>query len=491
MNRSGFAGAVQSLSGLGNLADMVSHIAGKMVEPKGPWANLTARDAVALFKRRALSPVELVKDILERIDEQNPTVNAFAYIDYQGALDRARDSEKRWLAGEPCGVLDGVPVTVKDLTIVAGMPVRYGSRSSDPLPHPDSDAPVPRFLRQAGANIIAKTTTSEFGWKAITDTPLHGFTRNPWNVELTPGGSSGGAGVASYLNLGLLHLGSDGGGSIRIPASFTGTFGLKPTFGLVPQWPTSLMGQLSHLGPLTRTVADAALMMSVIARADPNDGYIAHGAGIDWASNPSHPLRGLRICYSPSLFGVRVESSIASCVERAVQTLERMGAIVSEASPQMEDPVENFEALFLGGISQLADRLDEPRFALLDPDLQEQIEKGKRLTLSQYLRAERARERLIAQMQEFHQSYDLLVTPTLPIDPFEVGRIYPEGRGMSRWFDWAPFSYPCNLSQQPAASLPCGLSDAGLPVGLQLVGPRFGDAMVLSVAKALESALGQ
>lgn len=214
---------------------MVSHIAGKMVEPKGPWANLTARDAVALFKRRALSPVELVKDILERIDEQNPTVNAFAYIDYQGALDRARDSEKRWLAGEPCGVLDGVPVTVKDLTIVAGMPVRYGSRSSDPLPHPDSDAPVPRFLRQAGANIIAKTTTSEFGWKAITDTPLHGFTRNPWNVEL------------------------------------------------------------SHLGPLTRTVADAALMMSVIARADPNDGYIAHGAGIDWASNPSHPLRGLRI----------------------------------------------------------------------------------------------------------------------------------------------------------------------------------------------------
>lgn len=450
-------------------------------------AQLVARDALALYEKGALSPVELVRDTLARIDTVNPQVNCFAHVDHDGALAAARASEARWQSGRPCGPLDGVPVTVKDLTPVAGMPTRYGSLASKADGPWDVDAPVAAHLRSAGAVIVGKTTTSEFGWKAVTDTPLHGVTRNPWDLARTPGGSSGGAAVAAYLNLGLLHVGSDAGGSIRIPASFTGTFGFKPTFGVVPQWPASAMGILSHLGPITRAAADAALLLDVLARPDPRDGYIGHPSPHDFTAPVPSPLKGLKIAFSPDLGYVSVDPAIAACVKRTVERLERHGAIVEEISPAFENPIESFETLFRAGISQLADRFEPDHFARLEPGLREHIGQGQALSASQYLRAERARVRLVAHMQGFHQRHDVLITPTMPVSPFPVARLVPEGRGMSNWYDWALFSYPFNMIQQPAASVPCGVDGLGLPVGVQIVGARFADADLLRVAAAIEN----
>lgn len=457
--------------------------------PPTELADLTAREALTLFRRRALSPVELAEDCLARIARDNPAVNAFSHIEGEQALIAARASEARWQAGTPCGPLDGVPTTIKDLTLTAGMPTRLGSATTSPEGPWEHDAPVSRHLRDAGAVVIGKTTSPEFGWKGVTDNPLHGITRNPWDTRLTPGGSSGGAGAAAALNLGLLHQGSDAGGSIRIPCSFTGTFGIKPTFGWVPQWPASAMSTLSHLGPMTRTATDAALMLSVMAQPDARDGYLGNPRAEDWLRPPPTSLRGWRIAYSPDLGHVEVAPDIAARVREAVGMLAELGATVETVDPGFGDPLDTFNTLWFAGASQALDRLDEDQQARLDPGFLEVARRGQALSVGDYLAARREREGLIAHMQAFHERYDLLVTPTLPLAPFAAGHNVPPGGRYREWMDWTPFSYPFNLTQQPAASLPCGLDDRGLPVGLHLVGPRFQDLNVLRVAQLLEHRL--
>ncbi|HBQ06146.1 MAG TPA: amidase, partial [Halomonas sp.] len=259
------------------------------------FETLTATDALARFSEGSLSPETLVEDCLTRIERDNPKVNAFTCINGEEARRLAAESARRWQAGSPCGPLDGIPVTIKDLTLTKGLPTRLGSTTTATDGPWEVDAPISRHLRNAGAIVVGKTTSPEFGWKGVTDNPLHGITRNPWNTELTPGGSSGGAGAAAALNLGLLHQGSDAGGSIRIPCSFTGTFGIKPTFGWVPQWPASTMSTLSHLGPMTRTARDSALMLSVMAQPDARDGYVGNPTGPDWLTPPPASLSGWRI----------------------------------------------------------------------------------------------------------------------------------------------------------------------------------------------------
>ncbi|WP_016853849.1 amidase [Halomonas smyrnensis] len=452
-------------------------------------AELSASEALALFRRGALSPVELTEDCLARIERDNPAVNAFAHVDGERALAAARDAEARWHAGRPCGALDGVPTTIKDLTLTVGMPTRLGSTTTSPQGPWDTDAPVSRHLKEAGAVVLGKTTSPEFGWKGVTDNPLHGITRNPWDTRLTPGGSSGGAAAAAALNLGLLHQGSDAGGSIRIPCGFTGTFGIKPTFGWVPQWPASAMGTLSHLGPMTRTAADSALMLSVMARPDARDGYLGNPRTEDWLTPPPTSLKGWRIAYSPDLGYVNVAPDIAARVRSAVGLLRELGATVEEVHPGFEDPRRIFDTLWFAGASQALERLDEAQRAALDPGFLDIARRGQDISMRDYLAAQRERERLVARMQAFHERYDLLVTPTLPLAPFEAGHNVPPEGPYRDWMDWTPFSYPFNLTQQPAASLPCGLDDQGLPVGLHLVGPRFRDLNVLHAARLLEHRL--
>lgn len=450
------------------------------------FETLTAVEALSRFGEKTLSPEALVDDCMARIARDNPKVNAFTCINEVEARRLAEESAQRWKAGAPLGPLDGVPVTIKDLTLTKGLPTRLGSTTTAPDGPWEVDAPISRHLRNAGAIVIGKTTSPEFGWKGVTDNPLHGITRNPWNTELTPGGSSGGAGAAAALNLGLLHQGSDAGGSIRIPCSFTGTFGIKPTFGWVPQWPASTMSTLSHLGPMTRTAADSALMLSVMAQPDARDGYSGNPLGPDWLTPPPADLRGWRIAFSANLGYVDVAPDIAQRVEEAVAHLEALGATVERIDPGFSDPLKTFNTLWFAGATQALERLNEKQKAALDPGFLDIARRGQDVSLSAYLAARRERSELTAHMATFHEQYDLLVTPTMPIAPFAAGHNVPPDDSYRDWMDWTPFSYPFNLTQQPAASLPCGLDSQGLPVGLHLVADKYQDLKVLHAAQLLE-----
>ncbi|MBT1516489.1 amidase [Bradyrhizobium sp. SRL28] len=455
-------------------------------KPATQIADLTAYDCLALFKSRDLSPVEVIDDCLQRIDEVNRELNAFCFIGFEQAKAQAQLSEARWMRGEPIGLLDGVPVTLKDVTLNRGMPTRWGSRSTSGDGPWDVDAPAAARLREAGAVILGKTTTPEFGWKGVTDSRLYGITRNPWNPDLTPGGSSGGAAVAAALNLGFLHQGGDGAGSIRVPASFTGTFGFKPTFGYVPQWPPSVVPTLSHIGPITRTVADAALMMRIIAQKDVRDGY----AGPEYPCSElplASTLKGLRVAYSRDFGNLDVSKDILNVTDAAVQKIETLGAEVIEVNPDLAGAWEILGTLFRAGAARLLSRLNKEQRGLLEVNVLKEAEQGLSLTLSDYQDAQEARSELTAKMAAFHQKFDLLITPTMPVAPFPVGLNEPD----PNYKNWYPFTGPFNLTQQPAASLPAGLDSNGLPVGLQLVGARYKDMTVLSAARVLESAFGR
>ncbi|TLG90473.1 amidase [Pseudomonas edaphica] len=450
-------------------------------------ADMSAVELLAHFRARRLSPVEVTEDALARIERFNPLVNAYCYTDPQGALDTARAAEQRWFKGEPIGALDGLPTSIKELTATRGMPTRKASRVISADGPWEEDAPITTFLREAGAVILGKTTSPEFGWKGVTDSPLYGITRNPWDARMTSGGSSGGAAVAASLNLGVLHQGSDAGGSIRIPAGFTGTFGFKPTFGYIPQWPASATTLVSHLGPMTRTVDDAVLFLQTVARPDPRDGLLGAPRQAPWLQGRAD-LRGLRIAYSANFGYVQVDPQVARSVAQAVERLAQLGAHVEAVDPGFSNPLELFKTIVNAGAVDLARQLSDAQKSQLDPGLLRFTEQCQHTTLAQFTAAQSERAELVAHMNSFHTRYDLLVCPMLPIIAFEAGHDVPPGSGMDDWLKWSPFSYPFNLTQQPAASLPCGFSDEGLPIGLQVVGARFADDQVLRLCRAYEQA---
>ena len=401
----------------------------------------------------------------------------------------AIESARRWQADTPCGPLDGIPITIKDLTLTKGLPTRLGSTTTSSDGPWEVDAPISHHLRNAGAIVIGKTTSPSLAGKASPTTPCTVLPATLGTRTLTPGGSSGGAGAAAALNLGLLHQGSDAGGSIRIPCSFTGTFGIKPTFGWVPQWPASAMSTLSHLGPMTRTAADSALMLSVMAQPDTRDGYSGNPRGPDWLTPPPASLKGWRIAFSANLGYVKVAPDIAQRVEEAIAHFEALGATVERIDPGFSDPLKMFNTLWFAGATQALEKLDEKQQAALDPGFLDIARRGLDVSLSAYLAARRERSELTAHMAAFHERYDLLVTPTMPISPFAAGHNVPPGERYKDWMDWTPFSYPFNLTQQPAASLPCGLDNQGLPVGLHLVAGKHQDLKVLHAAQLLERSL--
>ncbi|SIS36803.1 amidase [Insolitispirillum peregrinum] len=447
----------------------------------------TATELLALYASGKASPVEATQAALDRIDRFNPAVNAYCHVDHQGALASARQSEQRWQQGQPVGPLDGVPSSIKDLTLTIGMPTRKGSRTTSASGPWDVDAPYSARMRAAGAVLLGKTTSPEFGWKGVTDNPLYGITRNPWNTRCTAGGSSGGAGAAAALNMGVLHQGSDAGGSIRIPCGFTGTFGLKSTFGLVPQWPASAMTTLSHLGPMTRTVRDSALMMTVTSAPDQRDWYAAAITERDWQQDLERGVKGLKIAYSPTLGYVSVDPEIAALVRQAVNRLADMGAIIEEVDPGFSDPLEMFNTLWFAGAAKVVALLSPDQRAMVDPGFLAIAEQGSRIGIVEYMKAQDARAALGQQMAEFHARYDALITPTLPLVAFEAGHNVPPGSGLEHWMNWTPFSYPFNLTQQPAASVPCGLTSAGLPAGVHVVADKYNDALVMQICQAIES----
>ncbi len=448
---------------------------------------LSATELLALYRKRSLSPVEATRAVLARAERLNPALNCLCLLDEKAALASARASEARWRKSTPIGPVDGVPTSIKDLLLTKGWPTLRGSKAIDSKGPWNDDAPAVARLREQGAVIFGKTTTPEFGWKGVTDNPLTGITRNPWNPKLTPGGSSGGSAAAVASGIGPLTVGTDGGGSIRIPCAFTGLFGLKPSFGRVPAWPLSPFGTVAHVGPMTRTVADAALMLNVLSLPDSRDWFALPPEARDYRVGLEDGVKGLRIAYSANLGYAEVDAEVAALVKAAALRFAELGAWVDETDPGFENPGPTFAIHWFSGAASLLRGLRPAQLRDVDPGLREVAAEGAKIPLLDYLDAVKKRGALGVFMNAFHERYDLLLTPTLPLAAFEAGREVSDVLKEKRWTDWSPFSYPFNLTQQPAASIPCGLTKKGLPVGLQIVGPRYADALVLRAARAFES----
>ena len=450
-----------------------------------------AHQLLALYRSGSLSPVEVTNAVLARIEQLNPAINAFCLVDADRALDNARQSEQRWQAhrhnGAAVGALEGVPTSIKDLILTRDWPTLRGSRTINPAQAWEIDAPVTARLREAGAVLLGKTTTPEFGCKAETNSPLHGITRNPWNLSCTTGGSSGGAAAAVAAGMGPLAVGTDGAGSVRIPAAFCGNVGLKPSFGRVPAYPLSPFGTVAHLGPHTMSVIDCALMLNVMKQPDARDWFSLPVDATDYTANLEKGIQGLRVAYSPTLGYAKVDPEVAKRVEDAVHVLQDLGAQVEQCDPGFADPIDISVGLWFSVVHQIWTAMSPEQQALTDPDFQAQAAQGAQYTFADIHRLQLRRAELGSMMRQFMQGYDVLVTPTVAVPAFEARAAGEAHFDVQQFLGWTPFSYPFNLTQQPAITVPCGLTTKGLPVGLQIVGPMFDDALVLRVARAYES----
>ncbi|MGV0813438.1 amidase [Mycolicibacterium boenickei] len=453
---------------------------------------LSAIQILTGYQEGWTDPVAVTEHVLERIHTLDPAVNAFCLVLEDDALNEAVISRERWRNGTPRDLIDGIPTSVKDVIGMKGIPLRKGSLATPDTPSRE-DGPAVSRLRERGAVIVGKTTTPENGWKGVTDSLLTGITRNPWQPHLTPGGSSGGAAAALALDMGPLAVGTDGGGSVRIPAAYCGVTALKTTFGRVPTWPGGPLECLPIHGPMARTVVDLALLLDVIAQPDsrdPNGLPAPTDSFLSAVIQRGTDLNGIRIAFSPDLGYVNVEAEIADVVADAVSVFTQCGATVTEADPGFADPVEDFHTIWFAGAAKMVDSVATDSRHLLDPGLQEIGAVGARLSALDYLNALARRAELGNRMGLFHDTYDLLITPTMPRPPFAAGLEVPEDLTGSRWTRWTQFTYPFNLTQQPAATVPCGLTRSGLPVGLQIVGRRFDDTTVLQAAHAFEQKAG-
>ncbi|HSF05229.1 MAG TPA: amidase family protein [Methylomirabilota bacterium] len=453
-----------------------------------------AVELARLIRHRALSPVEIIRAVLDRIERLNKPLGAYVLVHAERALRDARRAEQAVMAGQPLGPLHGVPVSIKDNLWTAGDRTTFGSRLLAEFVPPE-DAPSVARLRAAGAIFVGRTNLPEFAWRGSTDNPLFGESRNPWDLTRTPGGSTGGGAAAVAAGLGPLALGSDGAGSIRIPASFCGLVGLKPTFGRVPMYPAAGGNELvAHVCPLARTVRDVALMMNVTDRYDARDPFALPDDGVDYLAACDEPLdgargrRAIRVAWSATLDFAPIEPETREIAAAAARAFTDAGLVVEEAGPNLGDPSSILQTLY-GGAQAGAHAARPPeQKAQMDPELVAYAEASAGLTVVDYLQAVAARQKLVDALRKFFEQYDLLLTPTLGLPAFPLGLVGPRevaGRAVPH-LGWT-LCYPFNYSGQPAVSVPAGWTVSGLPVGLQIVGRRLEDALVLRAAATLET----
>lgn len=447
-------------------------------------------DAIAA---KALSPVEVVRALLERIEAINPKINAYVIVTADSAMAAAKEAEDAVMRGEELRALHGVPLSVKDVTFTKGVRTTMGSRLMENFV-PEEDAVHVARLKKAGAIILGKTNTPEFAAKAVTENLLFGITRNPWNLERTVGGSSGGAAAAVATGLGPLATGNDVGGSVRIPASCCGVVGMKPQFGRVPNYPLfHLWESLLHEGPLTRTVKDSALMLDVMAGPHWGDRYSILLCGASFVDSLEGGVGGLRVAWSPDLGYAAVSRQVRAICEKAVKKFSEMGAEVEEASPDFGNPETTFLTLMnteLAARLSLFGPLDKIK-AKLHPMLLERVAPIQNFTAEEYLRATFARQELSAKVGKFFETYDLLLTPTIGVPAWQIGlpKVYVtevDGKPLAP-LDWM-LTHPFDLTGQPVISVPAGWTEDGLPVGLQIVGRSYDEARVFRAAAAFEAA---
>lgn len=458
-----------------------------MSESAFDW--LSAAELSKLYARGDASPLEVVEAMLNRAEAMQLHLNALVSIDKDVAQAAAKASEARWQKGEPMSPLDGIPTTIKDTTNVKGWPTRYGSHSTDETPAHDNAAVTDRFLA-AGMIIFGKSTTPEFGWKALTDSPLQGTTRNPWNLAHSPGGSSGGASALTAAGVNPFNHGNDGGGSIRIPASHTGLVGLKPSYGRIPQYPADApFADVISQGVLARSVLDTAMALNLTAGPDPRDWRSLPAEARDYTVGLDAGVRGWKIGLSLDLGHVKADPEVRDLVAAAARRFEDLGAHVEDVGPMFEPLQEHFEPLWIGSFATRFRQIPTQLHDKLDPGLRALMEKGLAVTLADYARAFEARSRLARDLALWHRKYDLLLAPVAPTAAPPVQTLY-NSDAFPRWTKGAPYTLPCNLTGQPAASMPAGLTRAGLPVGIQIIGAPRADEIVLRAMRALESASG-
>ncbi len=448
-----------------------------------------AVELARMIRGKALSPVELMKATIARAERLNPVLNAICTPTYEAALAAAREAEGVVMRGGPLGRLHGIPTTIKDLSLTRGVPTMAGSHIfRDRVPETDH-IHVER-LRAAGAISIGKTTTSEFGWSGVSRSPLTGITHNPWKHGMNAGASSAGAGVCAAAGIGPIHQGSDGAGSIRMPAGFCGVYGIKPSHGRVPYHPVPANGLISHVGPITRTVTDAALMLQALAGPDDRDMTSLASEPEDFLAPLDRGIKGLKVAYSPDLGYLKVDAEVAEPVRAAALAFEALGAIVEEVNPGWGDPIETEHCLYTTHMAGMyGDYL--ARWAnQMDPGLVAIIRHGQRYSAVDYCKAHARRLAYYDKVRAFFERYDLLLTPTLSVAAFPAERLMPAHWEQHEWdwLRWAGFSYPFNLTWLPAATCPCGFTPAGLPVGVQIVAGRNRDLRVLQASRAYEQA---
>ena len=432
------------------------------------------------YQSGQISPVDVVKSKFDKIDDINPSLNAFCYQNREFALKKAKESEKRWLSGSPMSVLDGVPCGIKDVTSTREWFGRKGSKTSKPGKPPFFEPPMVARLRESGAIFLGLTNTAEFGWKAITDNGLYGPTRNPWNDLLTPGGSSGGSAVAVATDMCTFATGSDAAGSIRIPASFCGIFGLKPSYGIVPTFPLSSYGTLSHQGVLTRTAEETLAVLKIITRKDPNG---ASNIPIFGSKVKSSKVLGkIKVGYFLSAKNTSLEPELRDIFSSKIEFLTKCGIDISPIEMSIhgaDEIIKKMWAVYLQTIIQNKDK------DVVDPGIIDFLNINNGVTLSDYIECQAMRVQFSASVNKIFADYDFIISPTTLVLPFAIGQNCPN-KNETDWFKWAQNCYPFNLTQQPAASLNCGFSENGLPVGLQVVGKPYDDARLLSFCSLLE-----
>ncbi len=452
-----------------------------------------ATELAAVIRRRTLSPVEIMDAVLARIEALNPRLNAYLTVDAEGAREQAKAAEAVVMRGETLKPLHGLPVSIKDLEPSAGLRCTYGSKFFE---HniADFDGMVTGRVKAAGGIVLGKTNTSHYGYKDMCDNLIGPPCRNPWKLERTSGASSGGAAAAVAAGLGPLAHGSDGAGSIRIPAALCGVFGLKPSFGRVPNWPNAdIWAARSHNGPITRTVADAALLLGVMAGPDPRDPTSIDSPLEDYpaaVARPLEALRGLRVAWSVDFGYAPVDPEVRRLTAAAAERFQSFGCEVEAVNPDWDNPREPASVMwYVSFAARLSERYDQ-RPEWFEPSLAEMIEAGRHISGVQHGQAQLARTVFYEQARRFFERYDLLLTPQMPLGAWSVerGPSTIEGKPTPSMFDRLNFTFPFNQTGQPAASVPCGFTSEGLPVALQIVGRWHADRLVLQAAAACEQA---
>jgi len=450
---------------------------------------MPATELSEAIRTKKISPVEYTRALLERIETLEPKVNAFAHLAADQAMDAARAAEQALMSGTRIGRLHGVPATIKDLVITKDMPTQSGSMIFKGH-QPTEDSPVLPRLRNEGAIILGKTTTSEFGWTGVSHSPLTGITHNPWKFGYNAGASSAGAGAAAAAGYGPLHQGSDGAGSIRMPSHFCGVFGIKPSFGRVPYYPVGVGDLTSHMGPMSRTVADSALMLEVMAGPHPLDYTTLEAGPAHYLARLHEGIKGKKIAYSPDLGHARVDPEVAALVKKAAERFTELGATVEEVKTPWAAPGPELVRFFWSAhLTRLRPHLEKWE-SQMDPGLVACIKASDNVSVAEYQAARERKMPYIANIHRWFEDWDFLLTPSVSVAAFPAEKLMPDHWPQHEWdwVSWAEFSHPFNMSWNPAASVPCGFTGDGLPVGLQIVGRRFDDLGVLQASAAFEQA---